>query len=175
MSDETVTNRNISVSFNRKVSDGNYGGSEATAWVQGDIPPDASPQAIAEALANLFQSAKAAVLDELGVGWHVDDQGIVRETETPFVSTQHAQAAVQRQTNATVVQGTLKVMNAGKPGVSTEPLPAWLLSETAADGTTAVWDQRHEATGNQPLFREACQKGQGKGKNGMPKGYWPPK
>lgn len=173
--------RKVSVTFGRKLTDGNYGGTEATAWVQGDLDANSSAQDIAVELANLFQACKAAVLDELGVEWHLDDQGIVRETHTPTVSTQHAQAAVQRAFPNTTSEpsaggGTVRVMNAGKDGVSNDPLPDWLIRDCQKSGITAVWDQRHTATGNQPLFKEAVPRGgTGKGKDGQPKGFWPPR
>lgn len=179
VADVSVANNKISVTFERKLSDGNYGTTGCTAWVQGDIPQGAPPQEVATAAANLFAAAKAAVLDELGIEWSLDDQGIVRETVTPFVSQAHAQAAVNRTFAGTEQQtnsGSLRVMNAGKEGVSTDPLPDWLIKDAAKAGITAVWDQRHTATGNQPHFKEAVARGaQGQGKDGQAKGFWPPK
>jgi len=180
MTDTTETaleTRKISVSFNRKISDGNYGGTEATAWVQGDVDAGASAQEIATELANLFSSAKAAVLDELGIEWNLDDQGIVRETVTPFVSVPHAAAAVNRAmpgASAAPSAGGIKVMNVGK-GASDQPLDDWLIKECEKLGITAVWDQRLTATGNQPHYKEAVARGAtGHGKDGKAKGFWPP-
>lgn len=176
MTEIVSTANKLSISFGRKLTDGNYGGSECTAWVQGDVPDGATAQQIAEALANLFSAAKAAVLDELGIEWSLDDSGMVRETVTPVVSVQHAAAAVNRTFAGTSDDSPIRVMNAGKEGVSTDPLPDWLIRDCRKAGITAVWDQRHTATGNQPLFKEAVARGGvGKGKDGQPKGFWPPK
>lgn len=175
-----TTDRKISISFSRKLSDGNYGGTEATAWVQGEVSADADPSQVSTALANLFTSAKAAVLDELGIAWNIDEEGVVRETVTPFVSAQHAAAAVQRTMGATEAApqggaGGVRVMNAGKPEASTDPLPQWLLDECAKFGITAVWDKRGVRQGKQPHFTEAIARGaSGHGKDGGAKGFWPP-
>lgn len=174
-----VTTHKVSVTFERKVTDGNYGSTAATVWVQGDYPAEATPQDVAIAAANLFSAAKSAVLDELGIEWSLDEQGMVREKITPFVSAAQATAAVNRAmpgTTFTNASGGIRVMNAGKEGVSTEPLPDWLVSQCRDSGITGVWDQRHTATGNQPHFREAVPRGAtGHGKDGQPKGFWPPK
>ena len=80
MADEQSNERKISVSFSRKVSDGNYGTMEATAWVQGDAPEDATAGNISNLLGDLFAAAKVAVLDQLGIAYEFDtDSGIVRE------------------------------------------------------------------------------------------------
>lgn len=177
--DVSVVNNKLSITFERKLSDGNYGSIGATAWVQGEIPPGASPQEVATEAANLFSAAKAAVLDELGIEWGLDDNGTVREKVTPFVSATHAEAGVKRAfqgTQDTGGSGGLRVMNAGKEGVSSDPLPDWLIKDAAKAGITAVWDQRHTAAGNQPLFKEAVARGAvGQGKDGQAKGFWPPK
>lgn len=173
--DTVKTRRKVGITFARKLSDGNYGGTEASAWVEGDVDLDASAATVAEALANLFTAAKAAVLDELGIEWHIDEEtGLVRESVTPFVSAPAAAAAVERTMPGATTQ--VRIMNAGKPGVSTEPIPDWLPAACARDGVTGVWDQRATATGNQPWFKEAVPRGgSGHGKDGQAKGYWPPK
>ncbi len=171
--DTTIDNaRKLSVSFNRKVSDGNYGTIEATAWVQGDVPADASPGNVALALGDLFLGAKAAVLDELGIAYQVDDQGVVRELVAP-VSVKQAQDAVQRQMGGSESNGDVRVMNPNE--ASTDPIPDWALKAFARDGVTAVFDNRLTATGKQPLFKEAVARGgRGHGKDGTAKGYWAP-
>lgn len=180
VSTETVNvqGNRISVSFSRKLSDGNYGGSEATAWVQGEVNPDATPAEVATALAGLFQSGKVAVLDELGIQWNCDEQGMVRETITPFVSTAHAEAAVARVLGEQKDSdnGGIKVMNVGKPDASGEPLPQWLIDECNALGITGVWDKRGTRQGKQPHFTEAIPRGaEGHGKGGEAKAFWPPR
>lgn len=179
----TVTNigdkKRISISFTRKLSDGNYGGFEATAWIEGEIDKDATAEATAHAAGGLFLAAKAAVLDELGIKWEVDEQGVIRETETPFVSAPQAAQAIARTMGGTPAAdpqqdtGGIRIMNAGAPGVSTDPIPANVIAKIKKDGITAVWDQRHTATGGQPQFKEAVPRGgTGHGKDGQAKGYW---
>lgn len=169
----------ISVSFTRKLSDGNYGGWEATAWVEGEVAVDASAQERAEALGRLYAPAKAAVLDELGISWAMsEDTGVLIETQVPNVmnvATGAAARPTQQQGGGQQDSSGIRVMNAGQPGVSTDPLPEWLKTACAKDGVTAVWDQRHTATGKQPLFKEAVPRGgTGRGKDGQAKGYWAP-
>jgi hypothetical protein len=74
-------------------------------------------------------------------------------------------------------QSGLRIMNAGKPGVSTDPIPDWVVNAAQRDGITAVWDERLANAGTtKPLFKEAIPRGGvGHGKDGMAKGYWPPK
>jgi hypothetical protein len=58
-------------------------------------------------------------------------------------------------------------------------LPAWLYSECDKLGITAVWDNRKAAAAsdkNPPHVKEAVARGGvGKGKNGDPKAFWPPR
>jgi hypothetical protein len=169
-------NRKISVSFSRKISDGNYGTIEASAWVQGDVSPTASVGEVSQAAADLFMSATAAVLDQLGIAYEYDEEsGVLREQAKPTV--QSAQAAVEKAFgNTTEVSdgGTLRVMN---PNDQDGPLPSWIITAASRDGVTAVWDNRRAAAGTkQPHFKEAVPRGgTGRGKDGMPKGYWPPR
>lgn len=176
MTDETVTDRKISVSFSRKVSDGNYGIIEATAWVQGDAPQDASPGDISIMLGGLFDAAAVAVFTQLGVDFEMED-GVIREI--PKAAPTTVQAAAQAVNRAfpnsqDAPTGNLRVMN---PNDQDGPLPDWIYSATARDGVTAVWDNRKTAAGtNQPHFKEAVARGgTGHGKDGTPKGYWPPR
>lgn len=177
MSDDTTVDndRKISVSFSRKVSDGNYGTREATAWVQGDAPESATAGEISVLLADLFAAASVAVFDQLGITYEVDETATVKEVPTPTV--QSAQAAVERAfgpTTAAPAGGDIRVMN---PNEQDGPLPDWLVNSCGRDGITAVWDNRQKAKGTkQPWFKEAVARGaQGRGKDGEPKAYWPPK
>jgi hypothetical protein len=177
----TVENRKISVSFSRKVSDGNYGSREATAWVQGDVAPEATVGAISLALGDLFLSAQSAVLDQLGIGYTIDTENgnLVENEVTPAVQAENVVRATFGTSNVTVVDegagggGDIRVMN---PADQQGPLPGWLVSACKRDGITAVWDNRSKATGKQPHFKEAVARGgTGHGKDGEPKAFWPPK
>jgi hypothetical protein len=171
--EQIVTDRKISVSFTRKISDGNYGSIEATAWVQGDAAVTDTPGAVSVKLGDLMQAASVAVWEQLGVPYEADPEGVLREA-APQPTVQAAQAAVERILPASrpfVVDGAIRIMN---PKESDGDVPAWLVDACAKDGITAVWDQRRTATGRQPLFKEAVAKGAvGHGKDGTPKGFWP--
>jgi len=173
---EENNNRKISVSFSRKISDGNYGSIEATAWVQGEAPEGASVGDTALLVSDLFVSASSAVLDQLGIEYEMTEQGVIRESGTPAVTVttvQAAQNAAQRHLGATPVT-TVKVMNAAE---QEGPLDDWLLSAVTRDGVTAVWDNRRAAAGTKkPWYTEAVARGAvGQGKDGTGKGYWPPR
>jgi hypothetical protein len=179
MTDQTTNDRKISVSFSRKLSDGNYGTIEATAWVQGDAAPDATPGDVSILLADLFSAAKVTVLDQLGCDYEMDaEKGIIVEKSAPAPTTvQSAAAAVAR-----VMPGTTDVSNGGdvrvmNPNDQDGPLPGWLVNACQRDGVTAVWDNRRAAAGTkQPHFKEAVARGAtGRGKDGTAKGYWPPR
>lgn len=173
---EENNNRKISVSFSRKISDGNYGSIEATAWVQGEAPEGASVGDTALLVSDLFVSASSAVLDQLGIEYEMTEQGVIRESGTPAVAVttvQAAQNAAQRHLGATPVT-MVKVMNAAD---QEGPLDDWLIAAVARDGITAVWDNRRAAAGTKkPWYTEAVARGGvGQGKDGTGKGYWPPR
>lgn len=176
MTDTNISNdRKISVSFCRKVSDGNYGTIEATAWVQGDADPTATAGEISVLLADLFAAASVAVFDQLGITYEVDESAVVREVKQPTAHT--AQAAVEKAfgpTTSVAHTGDIRVMN---PADQDGDLPDWLVRACQKDGVTGVWDNRQKAKGTkQPWFKEAVARGaQGHGKDGEPKAYWPPK
>lgn len=178
-----VENRKISVSFSRKVSDGNYGSREATAWVQGDVVAHATVGDVALAVGDLFLSAQSAVLDQLQIEYDIDaDNGTIVERPSVPPTVQSVVAATFGSNNVTVqddpFQGggssaDIRVMN---PGDQQGPLPEWLISACKREGITGVWDNRSKATGKQPHFKEAVPRGgTGHGKDGEPKAFWPPK
>ena len=179
----TVENRKISVSFARKVSDGNYGSREATAWVQGDVAASATVGEVALAVGDLFLSAQSAVLDQLQIEYEIDtDNGTIVEKSSAPATVQSVVANSFGSNNVTVEDdpfggggggGDIRVMN---PGDQQGPLPDWLISACKREGITAVWDNRSKATGKQPLFKEAVPRGGvGHGRDGEPKAFWPPK
>lgn len=178
---DTVTTdpkRRISVTFERKVGYDNYGNATARAWIEGEIPWDADVMAAAVACGDLFNATAAAVFDQLGIEYEMDDNQVLREKKQPEV-TLTVVDQVRREFGATdendSPQGIpgIRVMN---PKDQQGPLPYWLVAECERLGITAVWDQRKTATGNQPKFKEAVARGsQGHGKDGQPKGFWEPK
>jgi hypothetical protein len=179
MSDDTLKTRKIGVTFQRKLSDGNYGGTEASAWVEGNVPDDAGAQAVAEALANLYASAKAAVLDELGIEWAIDpDTGAITEKSVPQVQQiqtpkPHGGGGTPQQSGDGVVDG-VRIMN-----YTGQDIDQWAINSAKRDGIGAIWDNRATAQAsdkNLPWYKEAVARGAvGHGKDGQAKGWWPPK
>lgn len=181
----TVENRKISVSFARKVSDGNYGSREATAWIQGDVAASATVGEVALAVGDLFLSAQSAVLDQLQIDYDIDvDSGtlVERAVVPPTIESMVAKSFGSTNVTTSVTlddpfadngDGDIRVMN---PADQQGPLPGWLVSACKRDGITAVWDNRSKATGNQPVFKEAVPRGgTGSGRDGEPKAFWVPK
>lgn len=181
-----IPTRKISVTFERKKDLGNYENVVARAWVEGNVPHDADESAVAVELAALFMSAAVAVYDQLDLEYVVDDKMIIREAHVRPTSAQDAATKVKRNIPAQEVpQGgsrPVRVMNAAQieaRGEDATP-PQWLVDECAKLGITGVWDKRfdRDPDKNQPWYTEAVpadRKGQGHGKNGQPKGFWPPK
>lgn len=167
--------RKISVAFARKVSDGNYGTSEARAWVEGYIHPDSGESQVAIELGGLFMAAAAAVFDQLGVAYHLDpDTQTLREDLKPLTEAQAAQR-LSEDGKGSPEGGSSKV-RVLNPENQDGPLPQWLIDECERLGVIAVFDNRKSKTGNQPWFKEGVSRGQqGHGKDGSPKGFWPPK
>lgn len=179
VSNET-TDRRISVSFKRSISDGNYGSTEGWANAQAEVPQDADVEAVAAAQADLFAACKAAVLDELGIPFVLDENGVVREKVVAAVTRTDApngggtsSDALSRVDAATGSGGhQLRVMNPDDLGG--QEIPDWLIAKTQRDGVNSVWYNGHKATGNQPHWRQALSKQQrDAGTDAI--AYWPPK
>ena len=172
-----ITGRKISVVYERKTTDGNYGGTTCRTYVEGTVANDANEGQIAEALASLFMPAVAAVLDQLGIGYEIDSDQIVREKVTaPAAIPSNAPSRVAAPTPSG--GGDLRVMNAGWSAAVNGELPSWLLNECNKLGVTAVFDNRDGATpqNKKPWFKEAIPRGgSGHGKDGEAKAFWPPK
>jgi hypothetical protein len=172
----------ISVAFERKVSDGAYGSITAKAWAEKDIETSSLAEA-ASAEADLFAVCKAIVLDELGIPFTADADGVVREKQVPVASREEAPAGggtrivggqdnMQRVDAATGGGGhQLRVMNPEDLGG--QSIPDWLVDKTAKDGVNAVWYNGHKATGKQPHWRQAISREQ-KAAGVEAKAYWPP-
>jgi hypothetical protein len=67
------------VSFTRKISDGNYGGSEFFMAVQFDIDPTAGGEAVIASARAAAVQAKAVVFEQLGIDHTLDESGVVVE------------------------------------------------------------------------------------------------
>lgn len=162
------------VTFERTISDGNYGSNKFSAWVSADVAPDATETQKYDALADAARVAKALVFDQLGVDAHADDAQVIRETvkrvERAFPNTQ-------------IVEGNgqpAPVANAQAIGVrvkgelwNNEPLPTWLIEECAKHNVTEVWDNRGSVAGtNKPFFKPTTKIVL---PNGKDLAFWPPK
>lgn len=165
--------RRVSVTFERKLGYDGYGNAVARAWIEGEIPWDTDIQSASLACADLFAAASAAVFDQLGIEYKMGDDGVIRETKTPIVSTSTPNGGQQNGHDDGAPLPGIKVMN---PADAMGPLPQWLIDDCNKLGITAVWDQRGTATGNQPKFKEAVARGaRGHGKDGQAKGFWEPR
>ena len=67
------------VSFTRKVSDGNYGSSDLFVALQFDISADDDGAAIIAKASSVATQAKAIVFEQLGIAHTLDESGIVVE------------------------------------------------------------------------------------------------
>lgn len=177
MENET-TSRKISVTFERKVTDGDYGGTTARAWLEDEIASDASSNDIVQSMSNLFAACKVAVLDELGIPFIMDDNGVVREKSVPVVTRNDAPKGVATDAASRIdhafgsTNHQVRIMN--PDDYSGGDMPDWLIEKCAKDGVTAIWYNGHKATGNQPHWREALSKDK-RDAGVEAKAYWPPR
>lgn len=179
VSTATISNGNkISVTFERKLGYDGYSSATARAWVEGEVPKGADISTIAQNAGDLFAAAAAAVFDQLGIEYVMDDEGVLREAHKPIVSVSSATSRIESSMpgSTDVDQAGNTVIRVMNPNDQQGPLPQWAIDAMTRDGVTACWDQRKSATGNQPKFKEAVPRGGvGKGKDGQGKGYWEPK
>lgn len=151
-----VSNRKITVHYERKLDKGNYNNEVASVFVTGDVAPDANSAQVAEKANELFEAAKASVFDQLGIEFIVDEHGVLREKHAPVPTVQQAEASLGRAFGGTtpVNNGDIRVMNSDK---QQGPLPDWLIEYCAQHGITAVWDNRN---GKGKWFTEAVKSGE---------------
>lgn len=89
-----VSTKTHTVFFGRKLSDGNYGGSEASWFLQFDAPADEPLESLISKAQEAFVAVKGVVLTELGIGYDFDAEGILVET-TPAAPAPAAKAPAQ--------------------------------------------------------------------------------
>jgi len=173
-----ITSRKVSVTFERKISDGDYGGITARAWIEDEVPTGASASEIAEAMSNLFAASKAVVLDELGIPFTMDDNGVVREKMVPAVTRKDSPKGTSTDATSRIdhafgsTNHQIRIMN--PDDYTGGDIPEWLIEKCAKDGVSAVWYNGHKATGNQPHWRQALSKEQrDAGVDAI--AYWPPR
>lgn len=176
----TVNGYKITAHFSRKLSDGNYGGSEAAVWVEGNIGADATAADIANEAARLFLPARTAVYDELGIEARQDENGLLRESLTPYVSTAQAEQAVNRKFGQTTREparrGLSVYNNATRSWESFDDAPEWLVTKAADVGVDRVFRNTKRDDPNFVYYTEgSARKGEGHGSNGEPYAFWPPR
>lgn len=166
---ETITQDSkpsFGVTFERTISDGNYGSNKFSAWVSADVPADATETQKYDALANAAAIAKALVYDQLGVEAHSDENDVIRE----------ATAAVKRAfpgttdvTTSANVAPTQLVGGVRIKGTQHGEVPKWLLEDAEKAGVSEVYDNRDGLAENpkRPWFKATTG-----GKEA--KGFWPP-
>ena len=176
----TVNGYKVTAHFSRKVSDGNYGGTEAAVWVEGSIGPDATAAEIAFEAARLFMPARTAVYDELGIETQLEEEtGLLRESVTPFVSAAQAEQAVNRKfggsTPVSNNQKAVKVYDyAAKAWVEDHDLPEWVTEPAARLGIDRILRNTKKDDKNYEYYKEAGNNAT-HGKDGEPYMFWPPK
>lgn len=174
-----ATLRKLSIEFARTVSDGNYGSLSAKAYVQGEVEfSDDLTEAMRE-LGSLFSAAKVAIFDELGVAYHLDDEGVVREDEAAVTTARVAQALGGTQVSAPTTRTSYPFTIKNPDTASSEPIPDWAVEEIVAAGVASVFDNRNTKKGQQPWFKEAVKRGEmnvsGTTDSMDALGFWPPK
>ena len=139
MSEETITTRKLSVTFERKLDVGNYQNVVARAWLEDNVPADASASDVAEALQSAFSQVKAAVYDELGIEVLLDESGVIREKHAPTVSV--TEQRLGQELGATQVSGSFdtKGIEVANPEDIKENFPQWLADKCNEYGITKVW------------------------------------
>lgn len=96
MSEQTLDLKGT-VSFTRKVSDGNYGSSDFFHAVQYDIPDGSDGEAIVAAAKAASVIAKAVVFEALGIEHTLDESGVVVEVARRAIPGSVVQPAPQQQ------------------------------------------------------------------------------
>jgi len=160
---EASPGRKVSISFERKRGLADFGNVTAWAHVEDYVPLDASESQVAETLNSLFNAAKAATFDQLGIEFVMDEHGVLREKHEPVANVSDAASAVGRQFPNTTNDGGLRVMNkADQQG----DIPQPVIDFCAARGITAIWDNRKQGKS----FSEAVGRGKVSLINGTSKG-----
>lgn len=137
MTDNTTPR--LTISFERKVSTGDYGSMTANVWLSADMPTGGN-DAIAAKASELITVAKAAVYDELGIEVQLDEAGVLREVPKAALSvrtTPGTQAAGYAPPSSS--GGSFNMKNLDVQGEMTQDVPDWLVELCAEYGITKVW------------------------------------
>ena len=151
------------ISFSRKLNDGDFGGTEVMHAVQYEVDPNAPAVTTDNAKAAVLL-AKSVVFAELGIEADFNDDGVLVEKPRP---------KVERASKSSNAQGP----STGRPQVRKQDgeLPEWFDTQVQAAREktgrpiVAVWDNRKDVAGTRrPHFKEVDG-----GRDAA--GIWPPK
>lgn len=78
------------VFFSRKISDGNYGSEEASWFLQFDTNLGAAFESIQAEAMTAFTACKSVVLEQLGIGYELGENGTIVETGKPVAAQRDA-------------------------------------------------------------------------------------
>jgi hypothetical protein len=139
VSDEvTIDALKGTVSYARKVSDGNYGTVECSVFMQADIAPGADADAIDVALKAAAFTAKAHVLEQLGLAVRVDELGVIRELERVL----DAKVVETKTSGAAPKPAARKAQADDKEAMWAELHNEYQSSGTSTGNTKSYWDNR---------------------------------
>lgn len=161
-SNDEITTRKLSVTFERKLGYDDYGNAVARAWVEDNIPADATDQVASERAVELLNVVKVAVFDSLGIETFMDDTGVIREKHSPTVTVKQAADKVGSAMPGTsdasghdgYLTGGLRVMN---PERLEEDIPQYIIDKCREKGITAVWANSGQYG---PFYKEAVKQGE---------------
>lgn len=93
---ETFSTNNMTVSFTRKISDGDYGSIELFISKQVDVDPDADLVEVERATKSNLAFIKAIAFDELGIEYTADDGKVVEKPKATAQKTSLPKAGGSR-------------------------------------------------------------------------------
>lgn len=170
MSEEVieVQERKLSVTFDRKISDSNYGSSEVRVWVEDSVSATSTDAKVSERAVELINVAKAAAYDALGIEATVDESGNLREKFTP--TAQLTRDAIERNMPGTssVSNGSYETGGLEVAGDLKENVPSKVLEYCQQHGITKIWANEGKYG---PYYREFVSQGESpKGETQLYKG-----
>lgn len=182
MSSDTIEQKRGTAFYGKKKSDGDYGSDEYGIHVQFDMDGE-----LDENIRGAFYTAKQHVLDQLGINYELDAEGILRtafpgaQSVAPSANDAYAKYQAPAAPSATVpvpyqTGDTRPPVRVIKPWGD---VPNWLVEEAAKAGVAEVFDNRSKLKMNggswsdkSPWFKEALPKG---ANTDDAKGFWPPR
>lgn len=175
---DALQNLKGTVSFTRKVNDGNYGTNDAFMAMQFDVPANMDADKVGAEIikraTDAFFACKAVVFDQLGIEAMLDDSGVLVEVVTKaFPGTVHESAPAPSQPSAAVAAAA-PAPAAGEVNATT-PWPASKSAveigrngkERSTDEFTA-WAKERFQVAPQEFFDNRSKKASGEYKAGAP-------